>query len=154
MAPGQTRVLMPGPGVRAFYDGRIDGHRFEPGPNWVDEGAISLGIASYAILGGDEALVYDIHDSVEHGRYIRAVLEAVGVNRITVLLSHWHLDGPGLLRATQDYIRFLLRCAAEPELRETPLREILAAAIDAGDVKYFEPYEDVHRKNLVTVLAG
>lgn len=284
---------MPDDDIRAFFDGRVAGYRFEPGPNWVDEGAISLGIASYAVLDGDEALVYDTHVSVEHGRYIRAVLEAVGVNRITVLLSHWHLDhvagseafadcellatvrtgellferrdeiesgalegppaikpllmptrtfaetieftlgarhlqlipvnihsddavvvwdpaarvllagdtvedtvtfvdepwgfeahlrdldrllelqpehvfpnhgdpaviagggyGPGLLRATQEYIGFLQRCEAEPELRETPLREVMAMAIEAGDVNYFEPYEDIHRENIATVLAG
>lgn len=62
--------------------------------------------------------------------------------------------GPGLLSATQDYVRFLQRCATEPELRETPLREVMAAAIDAGDVVYFEPYEEIHRENVATVLAG
>jgi cyclase len=291
--PGQTRILMPARGIRAFYDGRVRGYRFEPGPNWVDEGAISLGIASYAILDSEEALVYDTHVSVAHGRLIRAALEAAGVHRITVLLSHWHLDhvagteafgdcevlatvrtgellfeqreeieagslegppaiapllmptrtfaeptefvvgsrrlelipvnihsddavvvwdpeaklllagdtvedavtyvdepwgfeahlrdldrllelapvhvlpnhgdpeviaaggyGPGLLSATQDYIRFLQRCKAEPELREMPLRKVIAAAMEAGDVVYFEPYEDIHRENIATVLAG
>ncbi len=62
--------------------------------------------------------------------------------------------GPGLLSATEDYIRFLQRCVEEPALRETPLREVLAAAIEAGDVVHFEPYEDVHRENIATVLAG
>jgi cyclase len=172
------------------------------------------------VIDGEEALVYDTHVSVAHGRFVRAVLEAAGVRRITVLLSHWHLDhvagseafadrellatartgellfehreeiesagpagaaaagrrhgrghghlrrgalgvrgsparlgrqlelepahvlpnhgdpttisaggyGPGLLSATQDYIRFLRRCEAEPELREMPLPEVMAAA--------------------------
>jgi cyclase len=40
------RVLEPADGVLAFYDGRVPGHRFAQGSNWVDEGAISLGIAS------------------------------------------------------------------------------------------------------------
>ncbi len=292
MALEHLRVLEPAAGILAFYDGRIAGYRFEAGPNWVDEGAISLGIASYAVIDGEEALVYDTHVSVAHGRFIRAALEAAGVQRITVLLSHWHLDhiagseafadcevlatarcgellfehreeiesgalegppaisplllptrtlsgptelvigsrqlrlipvdihsddavvvwdpaarlllaadtvedtvtfvdepwgfeahlrdldrlaalgparvlpshgdpeviagggyGPGLLGATQDYIRFLQRCEAEPELRQMPLREVLAAAIAAGDVIYYEPYEDVHRENIATVLA-
>ena len=43
------RVLRPAPNVYAFYDGRIEGYRFAPGANWVDDGALSLGIASYAI---------------------------------------------------------------------------------------------------------
>lgn len=287
------RILRPAQGILAFYDGRVDGHRFAPGPNWVDEGAISLGIASYAVIDGDEALVYDTHVSVAHGRLIRAALVAEGVRRITVLLSHWHLDhvagtaafrdceviatartaellaqkqdaieagtlegppaiaplvmptrtfdeqlelgvggmrlevihvdihsddaavvwnprtkvllagdtvedtvtyvdeprsfpahlgdldrllaldparilpshgdpetiagggyGPGLIQATQDYIRFLQRCREEPELRKQPLREVLAESIEAGWVRYFEPYEAVHRENLDTVLAA
>lgn len=286
------RVLHPAEGILAFYDGRVPGYRFAPEPNWVDEGAISLGIASYAVLDGPEALVYDTHVSVEHARSIRRALEEAGARRITVLLSHWHLDhvagsevfadceviatertaellaekreaieagslegppgiaplvlptrtfageielevgsrrlraiqveihsddaavlwepasatllagdtvedtvtyvdepesfdarlrdldrllalepqrvlpnhgdpdsiaaggyGPGLLRATQDYIRFLQRCRTEPELRQLPLREVVAAGIDSGDIRHFEPYEAVHRHNLSRVLA-
>ena len=60
------RVLHPTDGIRAFYDGRIEGHRFADGSNWVDDGALSLGIASYAIVDGSEALIYDTHVSVEH----------------------------------------------------------------------------------------
>jgi cyclase len=292
-ATAHLRVLHPAPGVLAFYDGRVPGYRVAPEPNWVDEGATSLGIASYAVLGGDEALVYDTHVSVAHGQAIRAAVEAAGVQQITVLLSHWHLDhvagteafvdceviatartaellaekreaieagelegppgiaplvaptrtfegeielevgarrlralhvdihsddaavlweastslllagdtvedtvtfvdepqgfaahlrdldrlrqlgparvlpnhgdpgliaaggyGPGLLGATQDYVRFLQCCRAQPELRKLPLREVVAAGIAAGDVRYFEPYEAVHRRNLATVLAG
>jgi cyclase len=287
------RVLRPAEGVLAFYDGRVPGYRFGPAPNWVDEGAISLGIASYAILDGAEALVYDTHVSVEHGRAIRQTLEAAGAGRVTILLSHWHLDhiagteafagceviagartaelleehrhaieagtlegppsiaplilptrtidapteiavgarrlqlipveihsddavvvwepatatllagdtvedtvtyvdepgafaahlrdldrllalepahvlpnhgdpdliagggyGPELLRATQDYIRFLQRCGVQPELGGLPLREVVADAVDAGAVRYFEPYEAVHRHNVATVLEA
>ena len=86
------RVLRPAPDIYAFYDGRIPGHRFADEPNWVDEGALALGIASYAIVAGDEAVVYDTHISVEHARKIRSLLEADGVRRFTVVLSHWHLD--------------------------------------------------------------
>ena len=88
----RTRILHPAEGVLAFYDGRIDGYRWAEGPNWVDEGALSLGIASYAIVDGDEAIVYDTHVSVEHAGFIRDELEREGVTRITVVLSHWHLD--------------------------------------------------------------
>jgi cyclase len=95
VSPANTehvRVLRPAEGVLAFYDGRVEGYQYSPQPNWVDEGAISLGIASYALIEGDEALVYDTHVSVAHGELIRSTLEAEGVRRITVLLSHWHLD--------------------------------------------------------------
>jgi glyoxylase-like metal-dependent hydrolase (beta-lactamase superfamily II) len=87
-----TRVLRPADGIYAFYDGRIDGYRYAEAQNWVDEGALALGIASYAVVDGDEALVYDTHVSVEHARFIRDALEADGVRTITVVLSHWHLD--------------------------------------------------------------
>ena len=86
------RVLQPAAGVYAFYDGRVEGYRFDDAPNWVDDGALSLGIASYAIVSGGAALVYDTHVSVDHGRRIRAVLEGIGARTFTVVLSHWHLD--------------------------------------------------------------
>lgn len=87
-----TRILRPAAGIFAFYDGRIDGYRYADGPNWVDDGALSLGISSYAIADDGEALVYDTHVSVEHARFIRDALEEHGVRTFTVLLSHWHLD--------------------------------------------------------------
>jgi cyclase len=87
-----VRVLEPANGVIAFYEGRDPAHRFAPGPNWVDDGALDLGIASYAILAGDEALVHDTGVSVEHASAVRAELERRGAARFTVVLSHWHLD--------------------------------------------------------------
>lgn len=86
------RVLQPAPHVLAFYDGRIPGQRFAPGPNWVDDGALSLGVASYAIVDHDAALIYDTHVSISHAQFIRDHLERLGVNDFTVVLSHWHLD--------------------------------------------------------------
>ena len=89
---GHLRVYEPHPGLFAFYDGRVDGQRFAEGPNWVDDGALSLGIASYALLRGDHALVYDTHVSVPHALAVKTALEARGARRFTVVLSHWHLD--------------------------------------------------------------
>jgi cyclase len=86
------RVFRPSPAVYAFYDGRVDGYRFDGEPNWVDDGALSLGIASYAVVSGGAALVYDTHISVDHARRIRDTLEDEGVRDFTVVLSHWHLD--------------------------------------------------------------
>ncbi len=86
------RVLAPHPNVLAFYDGRVEGYRFSDGANWVDDGALSLGIASYAIVHSEEALVYDTHVSIAHAAFIRRTLEQRGIRRITVVLSHWHLD--------------------------------------------------------------
>lgn len=94
IAPGSTlRLLEPAPGVLAFYDGRIPGVRLHGlEENWLDDGAFALGIASYAVIDGDDALVYDTHITLAHARYIRRTLEERGARRIRVVLSHWHDD--------------------------------------------------------------
>lgn len=277
----------------ALYDGRVPGYRYAPDPNWLDEGALELGIASFAIVDAAEALVYDTHVSLPHARAIRAALEAEGVERITVVLSHWHLDhiagteafadcevianertaalmaehqpaieagtksgppaikplilptrtfadrqtlrvgatevelihfdihsddatvlwlpaqrlliagdtledtvtyvdeptalathlaeldrlrelgaerilpchgdpdliaaggyGPGLIDATQQYIRVLLRLRDEPDLRDAPLRELIADPLAEGSITWFEGYEAVHRENVAAVLGA
>ncbi len=95
LAPmGETlRILRPAPNVIAFYDGRVPGVRaYAEAPNWVDDGAYSLGVASYALVNGADALVYDTHISIEHAKIIRETLVKAGVRDIRVVLSHWHLD--------------------------------------------------------------
>src|SRR5882762_1876680 len=86
------RRLNPTPGLYAFYDGRVPGYQFSTEPNWIDDGALSLGIASYALVHGSEAVVYDTHVSLDHARTVRQALEQLGVTRFQVVLSHWHLD--------------------------------------------------------------
>ena len=86
--PPHLRIHEPQPGLFAYYDGRVPGYRFLPGPNWVDDGAIALGIATYALIEGTQALVYDTHVSVAHGTAIRAHLEGLGARHFTVVLSH------------------------------------------------------------------
>lgn len=87
------RVLEAAPNVLAFYDGRIDGVRLHSKElNWMDDGAFSLGFASYAILNQNEALVYDTSISIEHARAVREELERRGVTSIRVVLSHHHKD--------------------------------------------------------------
>jgi cyclase len=285
------RVSEPHPGIVAYYDGRVDGYRFMDGPNWVDDGALSLGIASYAIISGNEAIVYDPHVSVPHAKFIREDLAKRGISKFTMVLSHWHLDhiagteafadceiianaktlahmqknktviedgsyhglptinplimptrtfsgrlklqvgntkceliemnihsddgtvlwlpsrgillagdtledtvtfvvepqefdihlteldrmwglnpelilpnhgdpeiitaggyDKGFIRANQQYIRMLKRCVTEPEMREKPLRELIAGPLERGWINYFEPYETVHKDNLALVL--
>jgi glyoxylase-like metal-dependent hydrolase (beta-lactamase superfamily II) len=287
------RVLKPHPAIYAFYDGRVAGYRFAEEKNWVDEGALALGIASYAIVSGSEAIVYDTHVSLAHAAAIREVLaQEAGVTSFRVVLSHWHLDhiagnavfedceiiatqrtadhmrrhqaaieagaydGPpaisplvhptqvfsgslplrvgdieielieanihsddaaviwwakerlllagdtmedtvtyvveptsldihladldrldalaparilpnhgdpdviagggysrGLIRATQQYVRALIRSRTDAGLRETPLRELIQGPLNTGWLTYFEPYENVHRDNLTKVCA-
>jgi glyoxylase-like metal-dependent hydrolase (beta-lactamase superfamily II) len=82
------RLLLPAPGILAFYDGR-EATREHDEPNWLDDGALMLGTAGYAIVDGDEALVYDTHLSLDRARWTREQLDAA---RITVVLSHRHID--------------------------------------------------------------
>ncbi|WP_181704046.1 MBL fold metallo-hydrolase [Chthonobacter albigriseus] len=87
------RILTPAEGVYAYYDGRIPGVRaYSAAPNWLDDGAYEVGIASYALVSGEAALVYDTHISEAHARLIRSHLEGLGVRDIRVVLSHWHDD--------------------------------------------------------------
>lgn len=87
------RIHEPYPDIFAYYDGRIEGKRLHSDkPNWLDDGAYSLGVASYAIVSGADALVYDTHISVDHAKAIRAHLEGLGVTAIRVVMSHWHTD--------------------------------------------------------------
>lgn len=91
---GETmRIVQPYPHILAFYDGRVPGVRMHgPQPNWLDDGAYEAGIASYAVIDGKEALVYDTHISLTHARIIRDTLEARGIRHMRVVLSHWHDD--------------------------------------------------------------
>ncbi len=85
-------MLRPARRVFAFYDGRLEYRAYSDAPNWVDDGALELGIASYAVVDGNQAIVYDTHVSIPHALKIRARLDQMGVTDITVVLSHWHLD--------------------------------------------------------------
>jgi glyoxylase-like metal-dependent hydrolase (beta-lactamase superfamily II) len=87
------QILRPYPNILAFYDGRIPGIRmFSPEPNWLDDGAFTLGCCSFAIVEGNEALVYDTHMSIPHAQFIRRTLEEMGITHMRVVLSHWHPD--------------------------------------------------------------
>lgn len=119
------RISEPHPGLLAFYDGRVAGHRFADTPNWVDDGALSLGIASYALIAGAQAIVYDSHVSVPHGRFIRQALADRGVTEIRVVLSHWHLDHVAGTEAFAD-------CPVIANARTLAHLTARQAAIEAG----------------------
>jgi len=87
------QILRPYPNVFAFYDGRIPGIRaHSPGPNWLDDGAFTLGTASFAVVEGRDAIVYDAHMSLIHARKIRSFLEEQGARDMRLVVSHWHTD--------------------------------------------------------------
>lgn len=119
------RVFEPMAGIVAFYDGRIPGHRFAAYDNWVDDGALSLGIASYVLHSGAKAIVYDTHVSVPHGKFIRDWLVARGITDITVVLSHWHLDHVAGTEAFAD-------CPILANTRTAAHLTTRKAAIEAG----------------------
>src|SRR4051794_12404177 len=87
------RIFQPAPNVVAFYDGRVPGTRAHSAdPNWLDDGAFGLGVCTFAIVSGAEALIYDTHISLAHARRMRDTLSGRGVSRFRVVLSHWHRD--------------------------------------------------------------
>ena len=124
----RLRVLRPADGILAFYEGREAGHRFAEEPNWVDLGALELGIASYAIVDGGEALVYDTHVARDRGKAIREAVAAEGAERVTVVLSHWHLDHVAGTEAF-DGCEVVANARTDEHLREK------RAAIEAGTLE-------------------
>jgi cyclase len=75
-----------------FFAGREAGPAPATGKTWVQESAMDLGVGTYAIHRGSEAVVYDTFTSVEQARWVREYLESMGIRRFAVVLSHWHLD--------------------------------------------------------------
>jgi glyoxylase-like metal-dependent hydrolase (beta-lactamase superfamily II) len=121
------RVLRPYPHILGFYDGRLDGQRIHSDqPNWLDDGAFTLGVCSYAILDGPEALVFDTHISLAHARAIRTTLEAEGARNIRVILSHHHDDHIAGTEIFADCEIFAGRTTAE-------LLEARREEIETGD---------------------
>ncbi len=86
------RISEPHAGLFAYYDGRVTGYRFDPRPNWVDAGGLGLGIASFTLIEGTEAIVYDTGTTPAHGVAIADHLQGQGVERIRIIYSHWHKD--------------------------------------------------------------
>ena len=80
------------PYLISFFAGRQPTGRFAEERNWVDDSALKLGTAMYAIHSGAEAVVYDTFTSVPHAEFVRDYLEKMGIEKFTVVLSHWHLD--------------------------------------------------------------
>jgi cyclase len=80
----------------AFYDGRpAQPPRARNIHDWADYGALDVGVATYVIHSGEQALVYDTFPTVREARWVRDYLEKSGVRRFTVVNSHWHLDHVG-----------------------------------------------------------
>jgi len=95
-AEPDIRVMRINDHVVAFYDGRpAEGSVDLSKATWADHGANYVGVATFAVHDGDEALVYDTYPSVEQARFVRNWLEQAGIRHFTVANSHWHLDHVG-----------------------------------------------------------
>lgn len=92
----KIRVIEINDHLTAFYTGRDPSiPRYSSDWNWVDDGAMKLGVATYAIHKGNEAIVYDTFTSNAQAGWVRDFLQAKGIERFTVVLSHWHPDHVG-----------------------------------------------------------
>jgi glyoxylase-like metal-dependent hydrolase (beta-lactamase superfamily II) len=91
------RVLKLTDYLTAFYDGRpaTPPEKSDRPRTWVENGAMDLGVATYAIHRGDKAVVYDTFPTVQQSRWVRNYLEQAGIKRFTVVNSHFHLDHVG-----------------------------------------------------------
>jgi glyoxylase-like metal-dependent hydrolase (beta-lactamase superfamily II) len=95
-APGNEtatiRIIEPYPNIFAFYDGR-NGDRFHSeDPNWLDDGAYTLGVSTYAIVSGCEALLYDAAITTQHAAFMLEHVKKLGVTKTTLVYSHFHND--------------------------------------------------------------
>jgi cyclase len=122
------RVLSINEHLYGFYDGRASARPEAAEPSWVDDGALSLGICTYALVDGADAVVVDTGISVDHGRAVRRTLEQAGVERLTVLLSHWHLDHVAGNEAFAD-------CEIVASARTAELLQANKQAIEVGTLE-------------------
>lgn len=178
VAPGATlrilepRVQPPGGRLLAFYDGRIPATRLHSlHENWLDDGAFALGIASYALIAGGEALLYDPHITLAHARQVRAAVEARGARRLTLVLSHWHDDhvagnevfGDCEIIASRETAALLEQHRARLESGDPPIRPLVAPNrtferwldLQVGGLPVELHHMDIHsRDGVVALLPG
>ncbi|HLZ66015.1 MAG TPA: MBL fold metallo-hydrolase [Aliidongia sp.] len=158
------RVIRPAPSVIGFYDGRVAGVRaHSDASNWLDDGAFVLGICSYAIIDGDEALVFDTHISRAHAEIIRRTLHELGIGRIRVALSHWHADhvaGNEVFADCEIIANRLTAAALEAnrtrlEARDPPIRPLImpnrlfedALDLAVGSIRVELRQVDIHSRD-------
>ena len=119
------------PNLIAFY---FEGDAAPGGPipaeqmegNWATGVCDSLGVASYAIYSGAEAIIYDTLCSPQQANEIKSYLEgALSIGKFTVVLSHWHLDHVGGNELYREFNIVACRKTREHLLRQK-------AEIEAG----------------------
>jgi cyclase len=114
----------------SFYDGRPPPKPHPPGVrNWVDYGAMDVGVSTHVIHQGDQALVYDTFPTVEQAKWVRDYLEKRGIKKFTVVSSHWHLDHNGGNAVYSDVNRIATNLTIE---RLTEKKEKIEAGKEWG----------------------
>jgi len=102
----KVRVFVINDHLMAFYEGRPPQPVQAAGKrDWADYGALDVGVATYVIHRGDQALVYDTFPYAEDARWVREYLTRMGIRRFTLANSHWHLDHIGGNAAYADVDR-------------------------------------------------
>jgi cyclase len=95
-AVSNMRVFTINDHLLAFYDGRPPApSQPQEAANWADFGALDVGVATYVIHRGDQALVYDSFPYVEEAKFVRDYLTKAGIKHFVLVNSHWHLDHVG-----------------------------------------------------------
>src|SRR6185437_1316697 len=90
---GNMRVFTINDHLLAFYDGRPPAPaQAQPAANWADFGALNVGVATYVIHRGDQALVYDSFPYADEAKWVRDYLTKAGIKHFVLENSHWHLD--------------------------------------------------------------
>lgn len=75
-------------GVYAYYDGRTCPWHAS---NWYYQ-TLALGVATYSIVSGDSALLFDAGLTPAHAEYMVAHVRSLGAKTITTVYSHYHSD--------------------------------------------------------------
>lgn len=97
------------PNLTAFYfGGDIDpgnaARSEEARASWDTKTWLDLGMVVYAAHSGQTAIVYDTLCSPEQAAMVKKYLEAaLGINKFTVVLSHWHLGHVGGNELYRDF---------------------------------------------------
>jgi cyclase len=87
-------------GIYAYYDGRTCPWHSS---NWYDE-TLALGVASYSIISGDSALLFDAGLTPAHAVHMLSHVQSLGAKTVTTVYSHYHSDhiaGASALRDTK-----------------------------------------------------
>jgi cyclase len=120
------RVIKPGPsGIFSYYDGRVGGRLISHEPNTIDDGAFVLGVSTYAIVSGSEAVLFDAGITLEHAMFMLDHVKSLGVTKVTLVYSHFHSDhiaGAAALKEVATVIAHV-QTLAQLEERKNALEE-------------------------------